>query len=97
MGQAATVGNFVGLIAFVVWVSCLYSWIKRGVSIPRYVRVLAFILTCVSVGCMIVLGVAGLATFRLILAFLFIPSAATYFLWFWLFGPELTDKGKKGT
>jgi len=97
MDKATAVVNILGVIVLVVWVRCLCSWIKRGVSIPRYVHLLAGILMCISVGCMMALGVARLAAFRLVFVFLFVPSVATYFGWFWMFGPELTGKDKKNT
>jgi hypothetical protein len=85
------VGAIIGTICFVIWVPCMISWIRHGVSIPRYVHLLAAVMTCVGVSCLIALFVAGMVTLKLAIAFLVVPPALTYFGWFWMFGPEMSS------
>lgn len=84
---AATIGT----ICFAIWVPCMISWIRRGVSMPRHIHFLAVAMTCVSVGCLVGLTVAGLVTFKLAIALLVLPAPLTYFGWFWMFGPEVSQ------
>ena len=85
-------GSIIGAICFVVWVPCVILWLRKGVSIPRYIHILAGILTAISVACLIGLTLSGMPMFKLAIAFLAIPPAMTYFLWLWMFGPEFSQK-----
>ena len=84
------VGLVIGTLCFLIWVPCMISWMRRGVSIPRYIHTLSAGMTCVGVACLTALAAAGLITLKLAIAFVFLPAALTYFGWFWMFGPELS-------
>ena len=83
-------GAVAGTLCFIVWLACVASWIRRGVSIPRYLHLLAVVLTCVGACCLVGLAVAGIATPKLAILLLAVPPAITYFGWFWMFGPDLS-------
>lgn len=85
-------GTVIGTICFLIWVPCMISWMKRGVTIPRSIHLLAAGLSCVGLGCLIGMIAGGMATLNLSIALLVMPAALTYFGWFWMFGPELSSK-----
>ena len=86
IGEVA--GNIVGFVCLVVWLFCLVGWIRRGVTIPTYLHVIALATTCLGLGCAVGMVVSGTATLALSLLLLLLPSTLTYSGWFWLFGPE---------
>ena len=89
--------NILGTICFVIWVPAMILWIKAGVTIPRYVHVVAITMTLVSVFCLIGLIIGGLATWKLALGMTLVPLAGSYFGWFWMFGPEHVKAGGAGS
>ena len=94
MDKTQLIGNAVGLVLFILWISNMISWIRRGVSIPRYIHLLATVLTSISIGCLIGMAFSGLITLKFALGFVLIPPVATYLGWFWLGGPEFGNTGK---
>lgn len=94
MSSAEMIGAIVGTVCFLIWVPCLLSWLRRGVSIPRYIHIVALATTSVGVACVIGLAAAQAATLGLSIALVGIPPAMTYFGWFWLFGPESAQTPK---
>ena len=84
------IGTALGTIIFLVWILSMVSWIRQGVTIPRYIHVTAIVLTSISIGCLVGMLIGGLMTLNLALALILVPPAITYFGWFWLFGPEFS-------
>ena len=91
MDKWELMGSVLGLIAFLAWVPSMRSWIRRGVSIPRHIHLVAVVLTSISIGCLVGMLLGGLVTLKLALAFILIPPAGTYLGWFWMFGPDLCE------
>lgn len=50
MSTAEIIGAIIGTVCLLIWVPCAISWIRRGVSIPRYIHVVALATTSVGVG-----------------------------------------------
>ena len=75
MDTAEIIGAIFGTICFLVWIPCLISWIRQGVSIPHYINIIAFGATCVGLGLMIGLAIAGICTLTLGIALVGIPPA----------------------
>ena len=92
MEYGEIIGSVLGTLLFAAWVPCLWSWIRKGVTIPRYVHATALVSASVGVGCLLALVATGAATLGLGLALATLPAPATYFGWFWMFGPELSKE-----
>ena len=88
MSPAEIIGAIIGTICFLIWVPAMIAWIRREVSIPRYIHAVALVTTCVGLGCVIGLTAGGIITFTLAVALVGIPPTLTYLGWFWLFGPD---------
>ena len=88
MSTGELVGNIIGTMCFAIWVPCMISRVRRGVSIPRYIHRLAVVMTCAGVSCLVALMVTGMVTLSLAIAFLVLPPALTYFGWFWMSDPD---------
>ena len=80
--------NLSGLVIFIVWVASMISWFRSGVRIPSHIHVLALVLSSLSVGCLIGLALAGMATITMAFLFILLPAFLSYVGWFWLFGPD---------
>ena len=94
MSTGEIIGAIIGTVCLLIWIPCMISWIRRGVSIPRYIHAVALAATCVGLGCVIGLTAGGMVTLTLALALVGVPPALTYFGWFWLFGPELLQSSE---
>ena len=94
MSAVEIVGIIIGTICFLIWVPAVVSWIRRRVSIPRYIHLVALATTCVGLGSVIGLTACGFITLTLGIALVGLPAALTYFGWFWLFGPEWLQSTK---
>jgi len=89
MSTGEIVGMTLGAICFVIWIPCMVSWVRRGVVIPRYVHLLAALLTCLGLGALVGLTAVGMVTLKLAIILVPMPPLFAYFGWFWLFGPDL--------
>ncbi len=95
MDAAELIANTIGVAVFIVWLVSMYGWLKQRVHIPKYVHLMALVLTSLSVGSLLAMASTGTSSLKVVLLFLFLPPAAAYFGWFWLFGPELRDDRKQ--
>ena len=91
MDKWEMIGGGVGLILFAAWVPSMIFWVRRGVVIPRHIHTLALVLTCIGVVFLIGMTIVNWVTLKLAFAFLLIPPVATYFGWFWMFGPGFSE------
>lgn len=89
MNLAEIMGAVIGALCFLIWIPCMISWIRRGVSVPRYIHVIALATTCAGVGCAVGLAANGALTATPALLLVALPAAATYLGRFWLFEPAL--------
>ena len=91
-GAVAKLGSIVWLlfeaILFIVWIDSMFSWIRRGCPIPRWVHILAVILSGSGLVLAVTLRMMGILTLELATSCIAIPPVATYISWLWLFGPE---------
>ncbi len=81
-------GIVAGVFCFAIWLPSMIIWIRHGVSIPRYIHVLATVSTCIGVSCPIGFWSAGMITLKPSIALVVLPPSLIYFGWFWMFGPE---------
>ena len=95
MDAAELIGNILGAAIFIVWLVSMYGWLKQGGHIPKYVHLMALVLTSLSVGLLLGMTSSGTSSLKVALLFLIVPPAAAYFGWFWLFGPDLRDDKKQ--
>jgi hypothetical protein len=75
------------LVTFAVWLFCMVSWVRGGATFPRWVHLLALVLTASGIIAGIVAYLSVGLTFQAALTCLLLPSALTYAGWLWLFGP----------
>ena len=80
MSNWEIIGAVLGTICFAVWVPSMVSWIRRGISIPRHIHILAAVMTCIGLGCLVWLSVAGVITLKLAIAFFMLRGALQSFL-----------------
>ena len=60
-----------------------------------YIHLMALVLTTLSVGLVLGIGYSGASSLKYVSLFLFLPPVATYFGWFWLFGPEFREDKRR--
>lgn len=65
----------------------LYLWAKSGFKFPRWVHIFAVCMLVAGVATAVALGVMGLLTFKLATGCIFIPPAAAYVGWVWMWRP----------
>ena len=77
------------ILIAVAWIACMISWLRKGARFPRYIHVLAIVLTIFGIISCALLGWIGSLTIYFALLCLFVPPLATYGFWLWCFGPWL--------
>ena len=77
------------ILIAVAWIACMILWLRKGARFPRYIHVLAIVLTiCGIISCALLDWIGSLTIYFALLC-LFVPPLATYGFWLWCFGPWL--------
>jgi hypothetical protein len=76
-------------VVFLFWVGCLYSWLRRGCPVPKWVHVFAGAMLVAGLLGIPMLGIWGILSWRIAGFCVVIPPTAAYVGWLWMFGPDL--------